>query len=103
MPIVAAVFAFASVTSLTIYLFELKKTPTVKDRLKQISALGRVPTEREQELARPLVERVFGPVARKTAGFVLSITPKNVMEAAKHKLDSTTPQATRGRCLPGIT
>ena len=36
-----------------------------------------------------MIERVFGPVATKVAGFVVSITPKNVMEAAKHKLDST--------------
>ena len=89
MPVVAAVFAFASVTSLTMYLLGLKKAPTVKDRLEQIATLGRVPTEREQELARPLLERVFGPVARKAGGFVVSITPRNVMEAAKHKLDST--------------
>ncbi|NLJ59882.1 MAG: type II secretion system F family protein [Firmicutes bacterium] len=89
MPIVAAAFAFASVTSLTMYLLGLKKEPSVKDRLGQIAEMGRVPTEREQELARPLVERVFGPVATKVAGFVVSITPQNVMEAAKNKLDST--------------
>ena len=35
-----------------------------------------------------MVERIFGPVATKVAGFVVSITPKNVMEAAKLKLDS---------------
>ena len=88
MPIVAAVFAFASVTSLTMYFLELKREPSVKDRLDQIAEMGRVPTEREQELSRPLGERVFGPVAMKVAGFVVSITPKNVKEAAKHKLDS---------------
>ena len=88
MPIVAAVFAFASVTSLTMYFFGMKREPSVKDRLEQIAELGRVPTEREQELSRPLVERIFGPVATKVAGFVVSITPQNVMEAAKLKLDS---------------
>jgi tight adherence protein C len=89
MPVVAAVFAFASVTSLTMYFLGMKREPSVKDRLEQIADLGRVPTEREQELSRPLVERIFGPVATKVAGFVVSITPKNVMEAAKLKLDST--------------
>ena len=88
MPVVAAVFAFASVTSLTMYFLGMKREPSVKDRLEQIADLGRVPTEREQELSRPLVERIFGPVATKVAGFVVSITPKNVMEAAKLKLDS---------------
>jgi tight adherence protein C len=89
MPVVAAVFAFASVTSLTMYFLGVKREPSVKDRLEQIADLGRVPTEREQELSRPLVERIFGPAATKVAGFVVSITPKNVMEAAKLKLDST--------------
>ena len=89
MPVVAAVFAFAGVTSLTMYILGVKREPSVKDRLDQIAELGRVPTEREQELSRPLVERVFGPAATKVAGFVVSITPKNVMEAAKLKLDST--------------
>jgi tight adherence protein C len=70
------------------YFLEQKREPSVKDRLEQIAEIGRVPTEREQELARPLAERMFGPVAMKVAGFVVSITPKNVMEAAKHKLDS---------------
>lgn len=88
MPIVAAAFAFASVTSLAMYFLGIKREPSVKDRLEQIADLGRVPTEREQELSRPLVERIFGPVATKVAGFVVSITPKNVMEAAKLKLDS---------------
>jgi tight adherence protein C len=88
MPIVAAAFAFASVTSLAMYFLGIKREPSVKDRLEQIADLRRVPTEREQELSRPLVERIFGPVATKVAGFVVSITPKNVMEAAKLKLDS---------------
>lgn len=88
MPIVAAAFAFASVTSLAMYFLGIKREPSVKERLEQIADLGRVPTEREQELSRPLVERIFGPVATKVAGFVVSITPKNVMEAAKLKLDS---------------
>lgn len=58
MPIVAAAFAFASVTSLAMYFLGIKREPSVKERLEQIADLGRVPTEREQELSRPLVERI---------------------------------------------
>ncbi len=89
MPVVAAVFAFASVTSLTMYFLGRKPETSVKDRLEQIAEIGRVPTEREHELSRPLLERVLGPVAHKVSGFVVSITPKNILEAAKRKLDST--------------
>jgi len=87
--IAASVFAFLSVTSLAIYFFTRRRAPSVKERLRQIAELGRVPTEREQELSRPLVERILGPAATKVSGFVVSITPRNVMEAAKVKLEST--------------
>ena len=89
MPIVAAVFAFAGVTSLVMYFFVTGKEPSVKERVEQVARIGRVPNEREQALARPLVQRVFGPVATKVSGAVVAATPKSVLKAAGHKLDAT--------------
>ena len=87
MPIVAAIFAFASMTSLVI-LLAASKEPSVKERVEQVARLGRVPTEREQTLARPLVQRMLGPIAMKVSGAILAVTPKSVVKAAGHKLDA---------------
>ena len=88
MPVLAAFLAFASVTSVVMYFLTAGKELSVKERVEQVTALGRVPSEREQTLARPLVERVFGPVAKKVSGAVLAATPKSVLKAAGHKLDA---------------
>ncbi len=88
MPILAAFFAFASVTSLVMYFLTASKKLSVEERVEQVTMLGRVPSEREQALARPLVQRVFGPVAKKMSGAILAATPKSMLEAAGHKLDA---------------
>ena len=88
MPIVAAVFAFASVTGLVMYFSVRSKVPSVKERVAEVARLGRVPTEREQTLSRPLVQRVFGPAAKKISGAIVAATPKSVLKAAESKLDT---------------
>lgn len=89
MQIVVAVSVFASVTSLVIYVFVRGEAPSVEERVAEVASLGRVPTEREQALARPLIQRILGPAAKKVSGAVLAATPKSVLEAAGRKLDST--------------
>lgn len=88
MPIVASVFAFASVASLVMYFFTRSKEPSVKERVAEVARLGRVPSEREQALARPLLQRVFGPIAKKVSGTIVAATPKSVLKAAGQKLDA---------------
>ncbi|NLB72994.1 MAG: type II secretion system F family protein [Firmicutes bacterium] len=88
MPIVAAVFAFASVSGLVMYFFVRSKEPSVKERVAEVARLGRVPTEREQTLARPLLQRVFGPVAKSMSGAIVAATPKSVLKASESKLDA---------------
>jgi len=88
MPVMAAVFTFACVTGLVVYFFTASREPSIKDRVEQVTRLGRVVPEREQVLARPLVQRMLGPVAKKISGAVLAATPKSVLQAAGHKLDS---------------
>ncbi len=88
MPIVAAVCAFASVTSLVMYFFIRSKEPSVKERVAEVARVGRVPTEREQALARPLLQRVFSPIAKKVSGAIVAATPKSVLKVAGQKLDA---------------
>ncbi|HHX26837.1 MAG TPA: type II secretion system F family protein [Firmicutes bacterium] len=88
MPIVASVFAFASVTGLVMYFFVRSKEPSIKERVEEVARLGRVPSEREQTLARPLLHRVASPIANKVSGAIVAATPKSVLKAAERKLDA---------------
>jgi len=66
-----------------------RREPTADERLKRLAVLTRVPSEREKKLARPLGERLFGPVLQSINNLVVSVTPKHIVDAVKNKLDAT--------------
>jgi tight adherence protein C len=70
------------------YFFARSKEPSIKERVAEVARLGRVPTEREQTLARPLLHRVASPIAKKVSGAIVAATPKSVLKAAGRKLDA---------------
>lgn len=81
---------FVSVTSVTMWSMGLtRREPTADERLKRLAVLTRVPSEREKKLARPLGERLFGPVLQSINNLVVSVTPKHIVDAVKNKLDAT--------------
>jgi tight adherence protein C len=81
---------FVSVTAIAMWSMGMgQREPTADERLKRLAVLTRVPSEREKKLARPLSERLLGPVVRFVNDLIISVTPKHVVDAVKEKLDVT--------------
>ncbi|HHY31737.1 MAG TPA: type II secretion system F family protein [Firmicutes bacterium] len=90
MALLVSALVFVSVTSVTMWSMGLtRREPTADERLKRLAVLTRVPSEREKKLARPLGERLFGPVLQSINNLVVSVTPKHIVDAVKNKLDAT--------------
>lgn len=90
MALLVSALVFVSVTSVTMWSMGLtRREPTADERLKRLAVLTRVPSEREKNLARPLGERLFGPVLQSINNLVVSVTPKHIVDAVKNKLDAT--------------
>ncbi len=89
MALLLSALVFVSVTSIAMWSMGAKREPTADERLKRIAVLTRVPSEREKKLARPLGERLFGPVVQAVNGFIMAVTPKHVVDAVRRKLDVT--------------
>ncbi|MGE5593777.1 MAG: type II secretion system F family protein [Betaproteobacteria bacterium] len=90
MALLVSALVFVSVTSVTMWSMGLtRREPTADERLKRLAVLTRVPSEREKKLARPLGERLFGPVLQSINNLVMSVTPKHIVDAVKNKLDVT--------------
>jgi len=88
--LLVSALVFVSVTSVTMWSMGLtRREPTADERLKRLAVLTRVPSEREKKLARPLGERLFGPVLQSINNLVVSVTPKHIVDAVKNKLDAT--------------
>ncbi|MEW6228617.1 MAG: type II secretion system F family protein [Bacillota bacterium] len=88
MALALSALVFMSVTSLALWAMGFRRGPTASERLRRVTSLTRVPSEREKKLARPLTERLFSPILELIRGLVMSVTPKNVVEAVKRKLDA---------------
>ncbi len=85
MPVLISALVFTSLTLLSISLVQLRQAPVA--RLQRIEALTRIPSERERKLAKPLSERLFVPMLQAVRATVLSVTPRNMAEAVRIKLE----------------
>ncbi|MCR4401995.1 MAG: type II secretion system F family protein [Firmicutes bacterium] len=90
MALLVSSLVFVSVTAIAMWSMGMgQREPTADERLKRLAVLTRVPSEREKKLARPLSERLLGPVVRFVNDLIISVTPKHVVDAVKEKLDVT--------------
>ncbi|MDI7248243.1 MAG: type II secretion system F family protein [Bacillota bacterium] len=87
MALLLSALVFVSVTSIAMWSMSARREPTADERLKRLATLTRVPSEREKKLARPLGERLLGPAVRFVNNFIISVTPKHVVDAVRAKLD----------------
>ncbi|MGE5587663.1 MAG: type II secretion system F family protein [Clostridia bacterium] len=90
MALLVSALVFVSVTAIAMWSTGMgQREPTADERLKRLAVLTRVPSEREKKLARPLSERLLGPVAQFVNNLIISVTPERVVDAVKEKLDVT--------------
>ncbi len=87
MAIVLSALTFVSVTSFTLWALRFRSTgPSASERLKRLTTLAKVPSEREKKLARPLLERLLSPILESTRALLLSVMPKQMVEGVRRKL-----------------
>ncbi|MBC7084395.1 MAG: type II secretion system F family protein [Bacillota bacterium] len=90
MALLVSALVFVSITAIAMWSMGVgRREPSTDERLKRLAVLTRVPSEREKELARPLGERLFGPVVQFINNLIISVTPKHVVDAVREKLDVT--------------
>ncbi|MEW6105279.1 MAG: type II secretion system F family protein [Bacillota bacterium] len=90
MALLVSALVFVSITAIAMWSMGVgRREPSADERLKRLAVLTRVPSEREKRLARPLGERLFGPVVQFINNLIISVTPKHVVDAVREKLDVT--------------
>ena len=90
MALLVSALVFVSTTAIAMWSMGMaRREPTADERLKRLAVLTRVPSEREKKLARPLGERLFGPVVQIVNNLIISVTPRHVVDAVRKKLEAT--------------
>lgn len=90
MALLVSALVFVSITAIAMWSMGVgRREPSADERLKRLAVLTRVPSEREKKLARPLGERLFGPVVQFINNLIISVTPRHVVDAVREKLDVT--------------
>jgi tight adherence protein C len=80
-------FLVVGLVLILIGLSRSRRPTAIDERIEQFAKLDRPPTLEEIELSQPFSERVLVPFARRVARFLTRLTPKQSVEAVRHKLN----------------